>query len=229
MFSHNEQEEIINKFLNVIEIKTIIKDKVSMCKKCKFNQQNMSLYNSNIPDNIVKNICKYNYEECDVCKTLKGFKENVYDCSMKHFENVIEAIENKHNIEEYEPTKLNTKIYYYVKLNPFPTYEKTLRVLKKLLKDEDKFYKSEFYNDIKILYDTSFKFDEQIKRFYSKQRNRIIYEYDKTVDTKNNTKIKFVNHLGREMNKVETVIYWIMNYIYNHERLGKSKRQIVFK
>ena len=32
MFSHEEQEEIINKFLTVIEMQTIIKDKVSMCK-----------------------------------------------------------------------------------------------------------------------------------------------------------------------------------------------------
>ena len=37
------------------------------------------------------------------------------------------------------------------------------------------------------------------------------------------TKIKFVNHLGREMNKVESVIYWIMQYIYNNEALGKLK------
>ena len=223
MFSFDEQEEIISRFLDVIEMKTIIKDKVGMCKKCKFNQQNMSLYKLNIPGNIVRNICKYNYEECEVCKTLKEFKENVYDCSMNQFENVVEAVENKLNIEEYEPTKLNTQIYFYVKLNPFPTYEKTLRVLKKLLKDEDKFYNHEFYSDIKTLYDTSFKFEEKTKRFYSKQRNRIIYEYDKTVDKKNNTKFKFVNHLGREMNKVETVIYWVMNYIYNNEALGKLK------
>ena len=226
MFSFDEQEEIISKFLNVIEMKTTIKDKVSMCKMCKFNQQTMSLYKLNIPDNIVKTICKYNYEECEVCKTLKEFKENVYDCSMKQFENVVEAVENKLNIEEYELTKLNTQIYFYVKLNPFPTYEKTLRVLKKLLKDEDKFHNNEFYNDIKISYDTSFKFDEQIKRFYSKQRNRIVYEYDKTVDKTNNTKIKFVTHLGREMNKVETAIYWIMNYIYSNEALGKLKYKL---
>ena len=48
MFSHEEQEEIINKFLNVIEMKTIIEDKVSICKNCKFNQQNMNLYKLNI-------------------------------------------------------------------------------------------------------------------------------------------------------------------------------------
>ena len=55
MFSHEEQEEIISKFLDVIEMKTIINDKVSMCKKCKFNQQNMNLYKLNLPDNIAKN------------------------------------------------------------------------------------------------------------------------------------------------------------------------------
>ena len=163
MFSYEEQEEIISKFLNVIEMKTTIKDKVSMCKKCKLNQQNMSLHKLNIPDNIVRNICKYNYEECEACKTLKDFKENVYDCSMKHFEDVVEAVEDKHkyNIEEYVPEKMNTKVYYYVKLNPFPTYEKTLRVLRKYLTNEDKFYNNEFYNEIKSLYDTSFKFDKK--------------------------------------------------------------------
>ena len=166
-YTEEEQEEIINKCLNVIEKKIIIKDKVSICKNCRFNQQNMSLYKLNIPANIITNICKYSYEECEVCKTLKDFKEDVYDCSMKQFEDVVEAVEDKHkcNIEEYEPTKLNTKIYYYVRLNPFPTYEKTLRVLRKYLTNEDKFYNHEFYNEIKSLYDTSFKVDEKYKDF----------------------------------------------------------------
>ena len=98
--------------------------------------------------------------------------------SINNFENVIEAVEDKHkyNIEDYTPEKRNTQIYCYVKLNPFPTYEKTLRVLKRLLNDENKLYNTEFYNDIKTLYDTSFKFDEKIKQFYSKQRNRIVNE-----------------------------------------------------
>ena len=139
---------------------------------------------------------------------------------------MIEAVENKDNIEEYEPTKLNTQIHFYVKLNPFPTYEKTLRVLRKYLTNENKFYNNEFYNEIKSLYDTSFKFDEKMKKFYTKQRNRIIYEYDKNVDKKNMTKTKFVNHLGREMNKVESVIYIILSHIYSYEAIGKLKYKL---
>ena len=48
---------------------------------------------------------------------------------------------------------------------------------------------------------------KKIQHFCSKQRNRIICEYDKNVDKKNNTKIRFVNHFERQMNKVETEIY----------------------
>ena len=123
-------------------------------------------------------LCVFLNDGLGYCKTLQEFKGNVYDCSINNFENVIEAVEDKHkyNIEDYTPEKRNTQIYCYVKLNPFPTYEKTLRVLKRLLNDENKLYNIEFYNDIKTLYDTSFKFDEKIKQFYSKQRNRIVNE-----------------------------------------------------
>ena len=91
---------------------------------------------------------------------------------------MIEAVEDKHkyNIQDYVPEKRNTQVYYYVRLHPFPTFEMTSRVLKKILNDEDKYYNNEFYKDIKSLYDTSFKFDEKIQLFYTKQRNRIIHE-----------------------------------------------------
>ena len=70
MFSHDEQEEIIDEFLNGIEMKTIIKDKVSMPENCKSNQKSMSLHKLNMPENVVKHIFKYYYyEECEVCKT----------------------------------------------------------------------------------------------------------------------------------------------------------------
>ena len=62
------------------------------------------------------------------------------------------------------PEKGNIQVHYFVKLNPFPTYEKTLQVLKRLLKDEDKSYNNEFYNEIKLVYVTSFKFDEKIEK-----------------------------------------------------------------
>ena len=134
MFSHDEQEGIISEFLNVIEMKTILKDKVSRCATCKFNQKNMSLYKLNMPVNIITKICKYSYEECEVCKTLTEFKENVYDCSVE-FENVVKAVEDKHkyNITNYTERKLDSQIYYYVKLNPFPKFEKTIRWSKTVL------------------------------------------------------------------------------------------------
>ena len=221
MFSNNEQEEIISEFLNVIEMKAIIEDKVSKCATCKFNQKNMFLYKLNIPVKIITNICKYSYEECEVCKTLTGFKENVYDCSIEDFENVVKAVEDKHkyNITNYTEKKLDAQIYYYVKLTPFLKFEKTLRWSKGVLA-ECKFYNAEFYNEIKLLYDNSFKVDEKVKQFYTKQRRRIIHEYDKNVDEKNNTKRKFVNHLGRQMNKVGSAIFAILSHINNNEKLA---------
>ena len=62
-------------------------------------------------------------------------------------------------------------------------------------------------HETKLLYDNSFKVDEKVKQFYTKQRRRIINEYDKNVDEKDNAKRKFVNHLGRQMNKVESAIF----------------------
>ena len=128
MFSEQEQEEIINQFLGVVEMKKIVNNRVSMCTKCKFAPQNMILYHISLPDNIVKNICKYNYKECETCTTLRELKGNVYGCSMKRFDNDVEAVEDKPCIEEYrggETEKRNTQIYFYVNLNPFPTYKKT--------------------------------------------------------------------------------------------------------
>ena len=40
------------------------------------------------------------------------------------------------------------------------------------------------------------------------------------------TKIKFVNHLGREMNKVESVIYIILSHIHSYEAIGKLKYKL---
>ena len=202
-----EQEEIINKFLNVIEMKTVINHKVSICKNCKFNKQNMSLYKLNIPNPIVKHICKYNYKECEVCKTLKEFKENVYDYSMEDFDNVVKAIEDKqkYNIENYTEDKIGDQIYYYIKLNPFPTFDETLRYTKSVI-PECKFYNIDFYNEIKLLYDNSFNVNEEVKEFYTKQRNKFINDYYENVDKNNDTRSKFINYIKNQIGKVENAI-----------------------
>ena len=101
MFNAQEQEEIINQFLDVIEMKKIINNKVNMCTKCKFTPQHMNLYHLPLSENIVQNICKFNYKKCETCTTLRELKSNVYGCSMKKFDNAVEAVEDKPCMEEY--------------------------------------------------------------------------------------------------------------------------------
>ena len=57
MFTEKEQEEIINEFVKVIKMKTYINEKVSMCRKCKFTEENLNLYNLPIPESAIKTIC----------------------------------------------------------------------------------------------------------------------------------------------------------------------------
>ena len=90
MLTEEEQEEIINEFVNVIKMKTSINEKVSMCRKCKCTRKNRNLYNLPIPESAINTTCKF--KECETCATLKTLKNHVYGCSMKKFENTIEAV-----------------------------------------------------------------------------------------------------------------------------------------
>ena len=47
------------------------------------------------------------------------------------------------------------------------------------------------------------------------------YEYDKNVDNKTSTKIKFVNHLDRQLSKVVIVINLTLGYIDRNECLAR--------
>ena len=60
MFTEEEQEEIINEFVNVIKMKTCKNEKVAMCRKCKFTEEHLSLYNKPIPESAIKTICTFN-------------------------------------------------------------------------------------------------------------------------------------------------------------------------
>ena len=52
-------------------------------------------------------------------KLLKQLKSNVYDYSMKKFEDIIEAVEHKHKnrikIIDYTSEIIHNQIYYYVR------------------------------------------------------------------------------------------------------------------
>ncbi len=57
MFSEDEQEIIIHKFLNMISRKETaehLKDKCSKCQECKFTKQNLELYKLDLPNEVVK-------------------------------------------------------------------------------------------------------------------------------------------------------------------------------
>ena len=59
---------------------------------------------------------------------------------MKKFDNALEAVEDKPCIEEYrggEKEKRNTQMYFFVNLNPFPTYKK---LQSKVLEKDTKIY-----------------------------------------------------------------------------------------
>ena len=88
MISEQEQEEIINQFLDVIEMKKIINNKISMCTKCKFTPQNMNLYHLPLSDNIVKekrNTQMYFYVNLSPFPTYKKLQSKVFKNDTKFY------------------------------------------------------------------------------------------------------------------------------------------------
>ena len=62
MFSEDEQEIIIHKFLNMISRKETaehLKDKCSKCQECKFTKQNLELYKLDLPNEVVKTYAQW--------------------------------------------------------------------------------------------------------------------------------------------------------------------------
>ena len=229
MFSEQEQEEIINQFLDVIEMKKIINNKVSMCTKCKFTPQHMNLYHLPLSENTVKNICKFNYKECETCTTLRQLKSNVYGCSMKKYDNAVEAVEDKPCIEEYrggEKEKRNTQMYFYVNLNPFPTYKKRQS---KVLKNDTKFYNEKIHKEIKKCYYNLWRDKDDIKSFYTKLRSQIVAEYDKTFKKDVDTRQRFEKYIASHMNPVSDILKSICDYIANNEEQNQVEHKLYSK
>ena len=155
-------------------MKTYINEKVSMCRKCKVTEENLNLYDLPIPESAIKTICKFNYKECETCATLKTLKSHVYGCSMKKFENTIEAIEDKHMYKKQEygesaKEQGNTNIYYYVNLNPFPTYKK---VVNHILIGDTGDYNQKIHNEIRNCYNSLWNGSDGIETYFTKLRNK---------------------------------------------------------
>ena len=66
MLSEDEQEIIINEFLNMLSRTETAEylNRCSKCQECKFTKQNMELYKLDLPTEVVKNICTMNYPSC---------------------------------------------------------------------------------------------------------------------------------------------------------------------
>ena len=161
MFSEIEQEEIINEFLNQINMndsKRTINRKIGMCKECKFNYSNIQLYKNKLSENIIKHICKYNYKECYKCKRLKQLNTfvNIDTCNKsKELIKLTEIIENEKE-EDTTVTTDNIKDYYFTKLYQFPTFK---FIKSNLLKDvkERHNYTRDIHNRIKDCYELYYK------------------------------------------------------------------------
>ena len=67
VFTEIEQEEIMNEFLNKIytnDMLNIFDKRVADCY-CKLNDEKVELSKLNLSSNIINNMCKFNYEECE--------------------------------------------------------------------------------------------------------------------------------------------------------------------
>ena len=127
------------------DIKMLITFNIQTCKECRFHNGHIQLYKTHLPQNIIKNICKYNYAECQKCKMLKNLKQYVNKDTVKSskgFQSITTNIEKDEEPQRKDYTKQNIEEYFFVKKRRFPTYKHIQNKL--LYNDTDK----EFYTII---------------------------------------------------------------------------------
>ena len=76
--------------MNGIEINKYINEKCYDC--CHFKQENMELYNLNLPNGIIHNIIDYALGEEDVCENCITWRDNqaIINCVLRKKEDIIE-------------------------------------------------------------------------------------------------------------------------------------------
>ena len=149
-YTLEEQEEIINEFLEVIDIndkRQLIKDEIETCKICKFNPRNLNMYRI-LPSTIAKDICKYNYKECKKCNKLKAIVDFVDKDNVNKIEKVIDVLNEKENTKIDGSgfyNDINNSKFIYVNLLEYPTFKK---IQKKLNDDEKKVYDIDLHKEL---------------------------------------------------------------------------------
>ena len=213
-YTLDEQNEIINEFLGVIDIndkKRLIKKDIETCKKCKFNYGNMYMYKS-LPSDIAKNICKFNYEECDKCNRLKNMVEYVDRHNIEYIDKIVEVLNEKENIEINDDK--NNNIFICVNLLKYPTYKK---ITKKLYDGEKKYYDKEMHNEIKKYYNNLWKEQKNktpsIESYYNKLRFRYVKEFDDNINKYDNSRGWLIHFIMCKFLFIERIVNKILDII----------------
>ena len=213
-FTEKEQNQIINQFLTVIDIcdkKRLIKDDIETCKKCKFNFGNMYMYKS-LPSDIAKNICKFNYEECNKCNKLKNIVEYVDRHNIEDIDKIVEVLNEKENTEINDD--INNNIFIYVNLLKYPAYGKIMERLGDGLK---KYYDKEMHNEIKKYYNNLWKEQKNktpsIESYYNKLRFRYVKEFDDNIDKYDNSRGWLIHFIMCKFSFIECIVNKILDII----------------
>ena len=163
VFTEIEQEEIMNEFLNKIytnDMLNIFDKHVADCY-CKLNDEKVELSKLNLPSNIINNMCKFNYEECEGRKSARRRKM---------------AVKNPER-----GTAINEYIYLFSRCHSFPD-KQDLKVEFKFSFDKisilRNIYRGIYKNDVnRIAYcceGTKFNYNNMIRDF-----NKVVkYIYD---------------------------------------------------
>ena len=231
-YTLDEQNEIINDFLEVIDIndkKRLIKDEIDMCKICKFNPRNLNMYRI-LPSTIAKDICKYNYKECKKCNKLKTIVDFVDKDNVNQIEKVIDVLNEKENTKIDGcgfSNDINNSKFIYVNLLEYPTFKK---IQKKLNDDEKKVYDIDLHKRLKTYYRNLWQENRDIddKRnfmdgYYDGLRNVYIAEFKNSRLTTRNQMYDFVKQKFQFLKSIlEKVVDIISKDKFNSNDLLKQ-------
>ena len=219
-YTLDEQNEIINEFLDIIDIndkKRLIKDEIDMCKICKFNPRNLNIYRI-LPSTIAKDICKYNYKECKKCNKLKTIVDFVDKDNVNKIEKVIDVLNEKENTKIGGSgfyNDINNSKFIYVNLLEYPTFKK---IQKKLNDDEKKVYDIDLHKRLKTYYRNLWQENRDIddKRnymdsYYDGLRNVYIAEFKNNRLTTRNQMYDFVKQKFQFLKSIPEKVFNIIS------------------